>query len=311
MPQFPVSDEQGILDGLNYVLSGPGSLGQQIQGVSSKLNTLQTGDIIDPTSGEIVNSLPYTTVFLQPYLTDLQTRIGVNGGTDRVLISAQLNNTFTYSATADCELQYTVKINRYRAAANRSTNYNDYLFFYSDTVSEQQFTLGLPTTTGGLIAVSASGVKPAFTEPASGSLILPVNETLVGVNATTGTGLDAIIQLRMAYGAAGSYNDVNTQIEVIAPGNNWTIGDTIVIPGSSFPGGATPTNDLTLTVTEVSNATGANIDKETLFLNVIDEPPLGYYLYAVEIEWFALVGSVDITESTLGVRSISTQLLKQ
>ena len=34
MPQFPVSDQQGIIDGLNYVLSGPSGTGQNFAGVS-------------------------------------------------------------------------------------------------------------------------------------------------------------------------------------------------------------------------------------------------------------------------------------
>lgn len=310
MAQFPVSTTDGIYESLNYLLSGPSNSGQSIQGISSNVATAVSGDVIDQTTGEIVNSLPIVTNFLQPYLTDLQSRTGVTGGTDRVLVSAQLNNTFNYTTTADCVLEYTVMINRYRAAASRNLNYNDYLFFYDATVASQTYNFNLPTNNGGLLTVTASGTKIAYTEPSTGSLALPVDVVLTGVNATTGTGLDAVINVKIAWGAAGSYDDDNTQITVISPGSDWTVGDTIVILGTDL-GGATPANDLTLTVTGTTFTTGDAITQETIFTNIVDEPALGFYLYAVEVQWYAVTGLIDIVGSEMGVRSISSQLLKQ
>ena len=310
MSQFPVSTQDGVYQSLNYLLSGPSNSGQSIRGSSSNVATPLSEDIVDQTTGQIVNSSPIVTNFLQPYLTDLQSRVGVTGGTDRVLLSAQLNNTYTYTTTADCTLQYTVFINRYRAQQNNSTTYNDFLFFFDATVASQEYTSSLSTTDGGLISVTASGTKIAYTQPTSGSLFPAVDTVFVGVNAATGTGLSANIQVEIAYGAAGSYTDANTKVTVIAAGELWTVGDTIVIDGADL-GGVSGVNDLTLTVTGTSFGSGPSVTQETIFTNVVDEPGLGFYLYAVEVQWYALTGVIDIDSSSLGVRSLSAQVLKQ
>lgn len=311
MPQFPISDSQGIIDGLNYVLSGPGSLGQNFQGYSSNTPLSLSGDIFDPNTGQIVNSLPIATGFLQYYLTDCQNRIGVSGGTDRVVLSGQINNAFTFTTPEYCDLQYTVAINRYVAQQNRNLNYNDYLFYFEETVASHVYNYNLDTNTGGLVAVTSAGVKPAFAAPATGSLVYPVDFVAVGVNAATGTGNAANIAVKMAYGAAGNYNDDNTQVTVNFPGDNWTVGSTIVIPGTSVAGGATPANDLTLTATTVSAGSTVPITQETIFTNIIDQPALGYYLYVLELQWYALTGSITIDSSNLEVRSLSAQVVKQ
>lgn len=316
MPQFPISDQQGIVDGLNYVLSGPGSLGQNFQGYSSNTSTAISGDIVDQTTGEITSSLPITTAFLQPYLTDCQARIGVSGGTDRVVLSGQLNMGFTYTTTAPCYLQYTVAINRYVAQANRSTNYNDYLFFYEKTVASQTYDYNyLDTSSGGIGTVTIAGAalsKLNYPAPATGSLVLPVDFTLVGLNADApGTGLNANLNFKVAYGAAGAYDNVNSAVTVAYPGELWQVGETITVPGTNFPGGATPANDMVLTVATVSAGSGPAITENTVFTNIIDEPPIGYYLYALEVQWYALTGSITIDSTDMQVRSISAQTVKQ
>jgi hypothetical protein len=56
MAQFPVSDSSDIIDGLNYVLSGPGGLGQNFAGFSTYTPAYLTGNFRKPfTSGSIVN----------------------------------------------------------------------------------------------------------------------------------------------------------------------------------------------------------------------------------------------------------------
>lgn len=310
MAQFPVSTQDGVYQSLNYLLSGPGFSGQSIKGSSSNIATALSEDIVDPNSGEIVNSPGIVTNFLQPYLTDLQSRVGVTGGTDRVLLSAQLNNTYTYTTLADCTLQYTVFINRYRAQQNNNLNYNDYLFYFDSTVASQEYTTSLSTTNGGLVAVTASGTKKVYNAPTTGSFYPAVDAIFVGVNASTGTGLNANIQVEISYGASGTYTDLNTRVTVISAGESWTVGDTIVIDGAAL-GAVSGVNDLTLTVTDVNFGTGPAVTQETIFTNVVDEPGLGFYLYAVEVQWYALTGSIQIDPSTLGVRSISAQVLKQ
>jgi hypothetical protein len=309
MAQYPVSDQQGLIDGLNYVLSGPGSLGQSFQGYSSNNTSALTGDIFDPNTGQVASGLPITTGYLQYYLTDCQVRNSVSGGTDKVVVSGQVNIDFDYESLADSSCQYTVAINRYRAYPNTSTNYYDYLWFEQTTVASHTYSFDLPTTTQGLMTVTASGTKIGYTQPSTGSLVYPVDYIQPGVNAFTGSGSDAVIQIQIAYGVAGTYNNLNTKITVISAGSNWSIGDTIKIPGADL-GGITGVNDLILTVTGLTGAT-PTITQETIFTNIIDTPPLGYYLYVIELQWYALTGSFTIGSTNMNVRSISAQVVKQ
>ena len=309
MAQFPVSDQQGIIDGLNYVLSGPGSLGQSFQGFSSSVTEPITGDIVDPNTGLITSGLPFTTSYLQYYLTDCMVNVGVSGGTDRVLLSGQVNIDFDYTALSDSGLQYTVAINRYRAYPNTTNTVADYLYFGQETVASHTYNISAPTSTAGLQTVTASGTKIVYTAPASGSLVYPVDYIATGVNAATGTGVDAVIQIQIAYGGAGTYNNTNTKITVIAPGSNWAYGDTIVIPGADL-GGVTGVNDLTLTVTGVTAGT-PTFTQETIFTGILDQPDLGYYLYAIELQWYQLTGDVTINSGNMNVRSITAQVVKQ
>lgn len=48
MPQFPISDQQGIVDGLNYALSGPSGLGQNFSGVSIDTTASLSGNYRPP-----------------------------------------------------------------------------------------------------------------------------------------------------------------------------------------------------------------------------------------------------------------------
>jgi len=48
MAQFPVSDPQGIIDGLNYVLSGPSGTGQELKGFFSDQTAYLTGNFRPP-----------------------------------------------------------------------------------------------------------------------------------------------------------------------------------------------------------------------------------------------------------------------
>lgn len=311
MPQFPISDQQGIVDGLNYVLSGPGSLGQNFQGYSSNSTTAVSGDIVDQTTGEIVNSLPITTAFLQYYLTDCKVNTGISGGTDRVVLSAQLDNSFVYNTTAACSLEYTVAINRYRAQANRNSAYiAPYVYFYDGTVAQQQYLYNLDTTTAGIASTTVAGAKPAYAAPVTGSLILPVDQVFVGLAADPpGTGQSANLQVQIAYGAAGVYNATNTKILVTSAGSDWNVAETITLPGTSL-GGATPANDMTVSVAAITADT-PTIREQTVFTSVIDQPGLGYYLYALEVRWYAVTGAVDIVSSSMQTRSISAQDVKQ
>jgi hypothetical protein len=319
MPQFPVSDPQAVVDGLNYLLSGPSNLGQGYQGFSSNTVTPLGDQAFDLGTGKLITVTPIESNTVQLYLTDCQARVGVQGGQDRVVLSGQLNTSIEYTSTQQTGVEYTVSLNRYRAYPNDSTTYNDYLFYYEKTLASHVYNYSVDATTGAIVGLTPTGTKIAYIAPSTGAIKPAVQTVLTNLDATTGTGFDASIEISIAYGTAGSYNSTNTALNVINPGSGWTAGSTIVIPGDLL-GAATPANDLTITVDSVSTGSSTRaIDYETIFTGIIDDfkqqptgkPAIGFYLYVIQVEWLSIDGGITIDTANLGVRSISAQVLKQ
>ena len=74
--------------------------------------------------------------------TDCNARVTVNGGTDRVFVSALLNDTVSYTATTSSDLTYTVAINRYQGFINNDPINPDYRFIFDKTVAEKVYSGG-------------------------------------------------------------------------------------------------------------------------------------------------------------------------
>lgn len=417
MAQFPVSDNQGILDGLNYVLSGPVSTGQSLVGFSSDDPAYQTGNFRLPFSSTSTATLMGTSVALatatwldartwrydfsaaqpsppfavgngvyvsgvspgdyngsyltigvvectttyvicrsgseypdpgpgtggtitlyndtysnavNPLSTDCNAKITVNGikGSpspinftaapspivinDRVLLNAQFNNTLTYSTTSAATFEYRVQINRYTAAPNDDPVNPDFLFITPGTlISEQVYTYNLDVTSGGVVDFTPAGVKVAYAVPVDGAFETAVDVVVTGVNAATGTGNAANLRIEIAYGGAGAYTAANTRVTVNDPGDSWTAGSTVVIPGTTL-GGATPVNDLTLTVNTVTNGTATLGPIETIFTGIVDQPDPGYYWYILDTNYYSVAstGPVVIDTAEFGFRSFTAQVVK-
>lgn len=72
--------------------------------------------------------------------TDANARVTVTGGSDRVFISAQLDNVLSYLVnTTPAALRYTVAINRYKGFLNNDPINPDYLFDLDETVAEKTY----------------------------------------------------------------------------------------------------------------------------------------------------------------------------
>ena len=417
MAQFPVSDAQGIIDGLNYVLSGPVGTGQSLVGFDSDQTAYLTGNARPPFTKSTPQVIMGTTVAVatatwldartwrydftaaqptapfQPgnavqaagvtpsaydlnfvnvgvvectttYVicrsdeeyanpgagaggtislynsismpagqegihTDCTAKVLVNGlesavtpvnytasiqeqtVQDRVLLTAQLNNTFTYSTEFDATLLYTVRITRYAALPNTDPTKKEYNFeSVGAVISEQDYQYTVEPTTGGIDTIAFAGAKVAYAVPADGAFDPAVDVVLSGLTATTGTGNNATVRIEIAYGGAGAYTAANTRVTIVAPGDGWTAGSTIVIPGTAL-GGATPANDLTITVNTVTAGTATIGPVETIFTGVVDEPESGYYQYILDTT-YTTVGLTPLTieSAELGFRSLTAQVVK-
>jgi hypothetical protein len=67
----------------------------------------------------------------------------------------------------------------------------------------------------------------------------------------TGIGSGADIDIQLLEGPSGAYTEANTTINFInSSGSDYAVGDTLLISGADI-GGATPANDLTLTIVNI------------------------------------------------------------
>ena len=71
--------------------------------------------------------------------TDCNARVTVTGSTDRVFVSAQLNNIISYTATVPSDIVYTVAVNRYQGFINNDPINPDYRFIFDQTVAEKSY----------------------------------------------------------------------------------------------------------------------------------------------------------------------------
>ena len=93
---------------------------------------------------------------------------------------------------------------------------------------------------GAITSVSNSGT-------AAGTTSTTYN-ALTGTNYLVGSGADFIAWFDPTTGALDNYG-INNNV-----GQNYVVGDVITIPGTSFAGGTSPANDLTVTVTSVGGS---------------------------------------------------------
>jgi len=318
MAQFPVSDDQGIIDGLNYVLSGPVSLGQNFTGFTSSdiydftgayrppfalINTstdhipmvkmyvapiaLSTSEMLDGRTLKFTFATPqadppfvvgqgcevegvadsfYNDQFFNPgiiecttdYLivrllseyplrpssaggtlrfnivewgqnsTDCNGKVTVTSPTDRVFITAQLNNKIVVNSEVDGSCYYIVKLNRLTGFPNNNPINPDYLF--DDSVTLASKTVILTNPTGTMLEINPDW-----------NPVVPVDGVYPVVSVPVKTG---------------------------------------------------------------------EFDVETLFASVLDQPGPGYYWYLVEIEFVANGTPLEIDACQLSLRSFTSQVVK-
>lgn len=227
--KYPVemSDQEGIVDAVNYLLSGPAGLGQNFQGFSAYTPAYLTGNFRPPFTDQVIANTYVAPIALgvsemldertwkftfaaaqptppfalgngitvsgvaDPYYdgtydtigviectttyvvartgssytvvapstggtveynitvpvidgpsfssTDCNAKVTVTGGTDRVFVSAQLNNAISYSGTGD--LAYTIAVNRYSAFITDDPVNPEYRFNFDATISQRTYNL--------------------------------------------------------------------------------------------------------------------------------------------------------------------------
>jgi len=303
MAKFPVenSDSEGVVDAVNYLLSGPSGLGQNFQGFSAYLPSY-----LRP-SGRQPWDLPIDTT-LDPslYLSLPITNIVIDGGNP----SSFLTVSFT-AAYANPPFAYGDRLD-IAGVVETGTD---------ETLNNTGFVVYSCTNT--TVTVGYNGQFPEFTwnTYVSGGTIgrdymnypndTDCNGRVTVQGSTTQVFVSAQINLDWQYNCvvAGDYDVVVKILRLKGfpsdtPGSNdFLFADTVLVSEKTFVRTAT---------------VGAGTDSiEAIFTTVLDGPDLafGYYWYILSVAYdvtsTASVYDTTVGRVTTGLRSLTAQVIKQ
>ena len=288
MSQFPVeaADTEGILDGLNYLLSGPGGLGQDFGGFGSFDIKYLTGNFRVPYSSTIPVNL-----YVAPIALGTSTQLS--------------GDTFEYEfavpqASAPFVQGQTVVI------AGVTDSYYDGTYDKIGVVqctttsvivrSVGQFLPIQPPSTGGTATVSSMdelestdcNVKVVITGGTDRVFISSQLNAIISYAATVASDLTVTVQINRYVGFPNT--------DPVNPGFLFNFDETVSQRQYQYTG---------LTGT-------GNLPLEAIFSTFPDANILpGYYWYLQEFLFEQTGGDLQVTQCALGLRSTTAQVVKQ
>jgi hypothetical protein len=292
MSKFPVesTDSEGIRDAVNYLLSGPGGLGQNFAGFSSYATAYLTGNFRIPFSQATPAEL-----YVAPIALD----------TTEMLDRRTVKLTFASAQPAP-----PFSLGNGLTVSGLSFDYEDMLI---DAVQ-----IGVVQCTDDYVIVRLQLDYPLLA-PESGGTV----EYFTTGNFFNSTDCDC----RVTVSGATDRVFVSAQIDNII---SYEVFDapailTYTVAIRRFTGfnNLDPTNPDFLFATpftvaekvyefDALSGTGTLPLTETIFATFIDEPDPGYYRYILEVKFRNnLGGDMQVTLSEFGLRSISAQVVKQ
>lgn len=293
MSQYPVESDEQLFQAVNYLLSGPGGLGQNFSGFSSYSPAYLTGNFRIPftqtnpaalyvppislSNAEQLDdrTIKYTFASAQPAPPfALGNGLTVTGITPSTYNSTNLN--INQIGVVECTTTYVIVRNRDIITTPLGTyvsggdvEYSTTGNFYNSTDCDVRVTV-----TGGSDRVFISGQ------------------------------LDNIISYEVFSAPAVLTYGVRIYRYVGVPNNSPTNPDYIFNDSATIVEKEYQFDGLT--------GTGTLPLQETVFTSVIDEPDPGYYRYILEVKFRNnLGGDMQVTSSEMKLRSISAQVVKQ
>lgn len=287
MSKFPVesSDSEGIRDAVNYLLSGPGGLGQNFEGFSAYQTGYLTGNFRRP-YGQSTPALLY----VAPIACNSAVQID--------------DRTFQYnfsSAQPAPPFQ-----NGNNIAGSGWTN-----GFYDGN----QGAIGVVKCTTNYVIFRTNGFYPGVGDDFAGGFVyydtrgtLCSTDCNARVTVTGGTDrvfisgqLCDVIKYESVTGGDLTYT-VQINRYFGQPNNDPINPDYIFIFDQTVSSKVYTTTGIT--------GTGSLPEIETTFSTVIDQPAPGYYWYILEVQ-FDTTGDLIVNEAEFNLRSLSAQVVKQ
>jgi hypothetical protein len=288
MAQYPINDQPGIIEAVNYLASGPSGLGQDFQGFSSYTDAYLTGNFrkpfTDPNQAEL---------YVAPIA--LSTSEMLDGYTWKFTFAsaqpsppfAQGNNIYV-SGVSSTPAGYYDGTYSVIGVVSCSTTY-----VICRTV--QSYTVIGPGS-GGTIEYSNTGYRLStdcnarVTVQGGQDRVVVGSQLLndIGYTATTSSDLNYIVQINRYFGRLNN--------DPVNPDYLFYFDKTIF--------------ERTYTYTGLTG-TASLPTVETIFASVIDQPTPGYYWYILEVEFDVTnSGDLQISENKLGLRSLTAQVVK-
>lgn len=305
MAQFPISSDQGILDAMNYVLSGPIGLGQNFAGFSSSLNGDATGNYRPPFTIDNFGTLP--NIYLEVAPIALSTSEMLDGRTWKFTFATPLtgvpfingqpvtvsgvtdptyNGYYSPIGVIDCTLtDVTVRTEDTYPIVAPSTG---------GTIELNSMLATLSTDCNAKVTVTGAQQRVVLNAQLNNTIYVDASYAPFSLKYT--------VELNR-YKAIPTYDPINPEYRFVP--------DT--------PYGNIARKEITIDVPP--GFIGPALDPiESLFISIIDNPGLGvtdykggYYWYILEVR-YEFVGSPPdtpvVTNSVLGLRSFSAQVLK-
>ena len=296
--KYPVDigDDEGIVDAVNYLLSGPAGLGQNFSGFSSYAEVYLTGNF----------RIPFTqTATAQLYVAPISL------SNAEQLDARTIKYTFTTpEATPPFSLGNGLYITGIDPADYNSKNLRD------SGSSITQIGVVECTTTYVIVRTRNDivGTLPAYVS--GGSAEYSVTDTLNSTDANgrvTVTGgqdrvfIAAQLDQTVSYTVAAGTQDLNIYVTI----NRYRgfLNDDPTNPDYLFNLDATVA-EKKYTYTGLSG-TGTLDLIDTVFASQIDRPAPGYYWYILEVYFETNDADMQITTDVFGLRSLSAQVVKQ
>jgi len=293
MAQYPVEDDAGLFEAVNYLLSGPAGLGQNFNGFSSYTPVYLSGTFRAPFVVSTASNAP--SWYVAPIsISNIVRQNVVNGET------ANLEWTFTTpQATPPFRVGQRVNI------ANVTPSYYD---------ANGYLVLTCSTTT---FQTQDSQVYPYPAYTSGGDVSLDNTDSLNSTDANarvTVTGPTEIVFI-------SSQLQLNVGVTVVNPGTLTVSVQVNRYRGfvdTKNPGAVDYLFNYDDTVSEqintyaVTTATTTINAGQNIFTTVLDQPSFGYYWYIAEVDiTVSDITDVQPTIVTAGLRSLTAQVIKQ
>lgn len=310
MSQYPVESDEQLFQAINYLLSGPGGLGQSFDGFTSSESAYATGNFRKPytqtttaklyvpvitlSRAEMLDgrTFKYTFASTQPSAPfSLGQGLSISGFTDNIYNTYPPSNTNRNSnlvqiGVIQCTTDYVVIRSVVSTTVHAAENAVGSVFFYStakdataDPVNDANFIATdcdvRVTVTGGNERVFVGGQL----------------DVVLSYTATASTDFAVVVEIDRYFGFTN--NDPTN------PDYLFNFDATVAYKVFNY---------------SVSAGTGTLSAINQVFTTLVDNPPKGYYRYFIQVGLASNAANIQdaqFTTAQVGLRNLSAQVVKQ